>query len=146
MAKRIALLAAVGLSIVGAAAAYAADQDIIAVRKAGMDLTAGNFAFIRSTVAAKGDVKALEPAGKALAAWAAVIPSVFPAGSDKGSTKALPEIWSDAAGFQKAAAAMADASTKLAEAAKAGDADGVATAAKAIGDSCGACHRGYRAK
>lgn len=146
MANRIAVFVAVGLGILGAAAAHAADLDIVAVRKAGMDNAAGSFGLIRTVVAAKGDVKPLESAGKALAAWAAVIPSIFPAGSGKGETKALPEIWSDAAGFQKAAAALGDAGTKLATAAKAGDADSVAAAAKEIGEACGACHKGYRAK
>ncbi len=146
MVTRIAVIAAFGLGLLGVTAAQAAEPDIIAVRKAGMDLTAGNFAFARTTVAAKGDVKPLEAVGKAIAAWAAVIPSVFPAGSGKGDTKALPEIWSDAAGFQKDASTLHDAAIKLADAAKAGDADGVAAATKAVGDACGACHRAYRAK
>ena len=41
---------------------------------------------------------------------------------------------------------MADASDKLAELAKAGDAEGVTAQEKAVGDACGACHRAYRAR
>ena len=112
-----------------------------------MALQSGSFGFIRSVVAAKGDVKPLEAPAKAIARFAATIPAVFPAGSDKGGdTKALPEIWSDRAGFEKIAMTLGEAATRLATAAKAGDADAVALEAKAMGDQCGACHRGYRAK
>lgn len=136
----VMLVAAAGL-------ARADGLDPIAIRQVGMDLTAGNFAYIKSVVTAKGDVKQLENSAKALARWAATIPSVYPAGSDKGGeTKALPEIWSDRAGFEKIAVAMGDAATRLAVAAKAGDADEVAAQFKATGEQCGACHKGYRAK
>lgn len=145
MIKQLALCA--GIMLAAAGAAQADGLDPIAIRQVGMDLQAGTFSYIRTVVAAKGDVKPLEAAGKALARWAATIPSVFPAGSDKGGdTKALPEIWSDRAGFEKIATAMGAAATKLAVDAKAGEADAVAADTKAVGEQCGACHRGYRAK
>jgi cytochrome c556 len=76
-----------------------------------------------------------------------VFPSTFPAGSDKGNnTKALPVIWTDMAGFQKAANDMAEATDKLAQLAKADDADGVTAQVKVVGEACAACHRTYRAK
>jgi cytochrome c556 len=107
----------------------------------------GDFAFIRSVVAAKADVKQLEAPAKGIGKWAVVIPTLFPKGTETGgNTKALPEIWSDPTGFQKAAANLTDAAGKLAVAAKAGDADEVATLAKTMGDQCAACHKAYRAK
>jgi len=128
-------------------AARADGLDPIAIRQAGMSLTSGDFAFIRSVVAAKGDVKPLEVPAKAIAKWAALIPAVFPAGSDKGGdTKALPEVWSDRAGFEKIAVALGAAADKLAVSAKAGDVDAVEADTKALGGQCGACHKGYRAK
>jgi cytochrome c556 len=133
--------------LAGFGAAQADGLDPIALRQAGMSLQNGDFAFIRSVVAAKGDVKPLEVPAKAIAKWAAVIPSVFPKGSEKGGdTKALPEIWSDPAGFQKISVALGDAANKLAIAAKAGDADEVAADTKLMGEQCGACHKAYRAK
>lgn len=151
MTKRIALCAAVALTAMGAAVpmgtAKADGIDIIAVRQAGMSMQAGDFAFIRSVVAAKGDVKPLEGPAKAIAKWAAVIPSVFPKGSEKGGdTKALPEVWSDTAGFQKISVTLGEVATKLAADAKAGDADAVAADTKLMGEQCGACHKTYRAK
>ena len=38
------------------------------------------------------------------------------------------------------------AATKLAELAKAGDADAVAAQVKVVGDACAACHKDYRAR
>jgi cytochrome c556 len=146
MARGIALFAAIGLGVLSIAAARAEDPDIITVRQTAFDLNNASFAFIRSVVQAKGDVKPLEVPAKAIARWATVIPTMFPAGTNKGETKALPEIWSDSAGFKKDADALHDAAVKLADASKAGDADGVAAATKAMGEACGACHRAYRAK
>jgi cytochrome c556 len=145
MKSKITLSAAMMVAAMGLA--HADGLDPIAIRQVGMDLQNGTFGLIRSVVAAKGDVKTLEGPAKALARWAKTIPSVFPAGSDKGgNTKALPEVWSDRAGFEQIAEKMGAAALKLADAAKAGDADAVAAEAKAVGEQCGACHHDYRAK
>ncbi len=145
MTRKLAMVAV--LALVAAGAARADGVDVIETRQAGQDLVAGTFAGIRAVVAAKGDVKTLENPAKAVARWARQFPSLFPPGSDKGhDTKALPAIWSDFAGFQKAAAEEAEAATKLAELAKAGDVDGVTAQVKVLGDACGTCHRTYRAR
>ena len=77
------------------------------------------------------------------------IPSLFPKGTGDGdpgvtSSRALPKIWSDQAGFQKASdalvAAMKAADAKLA----ANDAPGATAAFGDVRKSCGACHDGYR--
>jgi cytochrome c556 len=150
MTKQRALYAVFALAAVAAvplSASLADGLDPIAVRQAGFSLQNADFAYIRSVVAAKGDVKPLEAPAKAIAKWAAVIPTIFPKGSETGGdTKALPEIWSDSAGFQKIALALGAAATKLATDAKAGDADLVAADTKALGEQCGACHKSYRAK
>lgn len=145
MGKRLVWCAAIMVAMIGVARADGLDP--ISVRQAGMDLANGNFAFVRSIIASKGDVKPLEASAKAIARWAGLIPLVFPPGSDQGgNTKALAEIWSDRAGFEKIALAVGAAADRLATAAKAGDADAVAVEFKAMGEQCGACHRHYRAK
>ena len=145
MTRTLALLAV--LTFAAAGIAYAAAPDPIETRQAGQDLLSANFAGIRAVIAAKGDVKTLENPAKAMARWMKQFPTQFPPGSDKGhDTKALPAVWTDMAGFEKAATDMADAATKLAELAKAGDADGVAAQIKPLGDTCAACHRTYRAR
>jgi cytochrome c556 len=130
-----------------AGTAQAAGPDPIETRQAGQDLVAGDFAGIRAVVMLKGDVKTLEKPADAIARWIKQFPSQFPPGSDTGhNTKALPAVWSDAAGFQKAADTMVEAADKLSQLAKAGDAEGVAAQVKVVGDACGACHRTYRAR
>jgi cytochrome c556 len=150
MLRQITLCAAVILASTAIArwgAAKADGLDPIAVRQAVMSLQGGDFAYIRAVLAANGDVKPLEVPAKAIIKSTAVIPSLFPKGTESGGdTRALPEVWSDPAGFQKIAAAATDAATKLAAAAKAGDADKVAADTKLLGEQCGACHKKYRAK
>ncbi len=143
MTKKLALVTALLLAVGGAAQA---DIDPIQTRQTGLDLLAGTFAGVKAVVTANGDVKTLEGPGKAIARWGKLFPTLFPAGSDKGTTKAAPAIWSDNAGFQKAALALSEAGDSLATAAKAGDATAVGVAFKAIGDACGACHKDYRLK
>ncbi|WP_158928400.1 cytochrome c [Acidisphaera sp. S103] len=145
MTKRIALCAVMLLAGLGVAQADSLDP--IAVRQAGFSLQNGDFAYIRSVVKDKGDVKPLEGPAKAIAMWTKVIPTLFPKGTETGgNTRALPEIWSDPAGFQKIALAANDAATKLATDAKAGNAEEVAADAKLLGEQCGACHKAYRTK
>ena len=143
MKLRLALFLAIALT--GASAARADGINPIETRQAGQDLFAAAYAGIRVVVATKGDVKTLEQPAKAMARWMRQFPTQFPKGSEEGhNTKALPAIWSDAEGFQKTANEMVDAATKLAELAKAGDADGVAAQVKAMGEVCVACHKTYR--
>jgi cytochrome c556 len=150
MPKRVVLSAVIVFALSGVAGlsiARADGPDPIAVRQAIMALQGGDFAYLRAVVAAKGDVKPLEVPAKAIMKSTAVIPALFPKGTETGgNTRALPEIWSDPAGFQKIATAATDAATKLAAAAKAGDADEVAADTKLLGEQCGACHKAYRAK
>jgi cytochrome c556 len=143
---RLAGLAALACCVAGVAIARA-EIDVIAVRKAGMDLQASTLAAVNQAVKAGAEVKPLASAGAAVAAWAKQIPGLFPAGTDKGEdTKALPEIWSDSAGFAKDAAALETAGNKLAAAGKANDKDAFVAALKEVGGACGACHKAYRAK
>ena len=145
MTGKLAVLAVVAMATVGIARADGPDP--IETRQAGQDLLSADFAGIRAVVAAKGDVKTLENPAKAMARWIRQFPTQFPKGSEEGhNTKALPAVWSDNAGFVKTANELADAATKLAELAKAGDADAVAAQVKVVGDVCAACHRTYRAR
>ena len=68
---------------------------------------------------------------------------MFPAGSDKGETKALPAVWTDMAGFQKASAASMAAYDAMG---KAADAAALGAAFAETGKTCGACHNTFRAK
>ena len=74
------------------------------------------------------------------------LPALFPAGSDKGDTKALPTIWTDMAGFKAANKAEGDAITALQAAAGTGDLAKVGEAFGNVGKACGGCHEKFRAK
>jgi cytochrome c556 len=145
MKIRLAGLAALACCVAGVAVARA-EIDVLAVRKAGMDLQSSTIGAVNLAAKAGVEVKSFAGAGSATAAWAKQIPTLFPPGSDKGDTKALPEIWSDNAGFMKAAAELGTAADKLTAAAKANDKDAFAAALKDVGGACGACHKTYRAK
>ncbi len=148
MTRNLALVTAVLTGLSGAALAPALAQGIepIPTRQAGMDLVGGTLAGIKAVVTMNGDVKSLELPGKAIQRWGTVIPTLFPAGSDKGDTKASAKIWEDPEGFKKDSLALSAAGEKLAVAAKAGDQPAVAAAFKEIGEACGACHKEYRLK
>ncbi len=120
---------------------------VIQTRQAAFEMQSGIAAAMKDAVDRKADVKKYADAAKALADYAAVIPSLFPPGTGTGEdTHALPKIWSDRAGFEEAAANYGAAAKALAAKASAGDAEGFATAFQAMGKTCGACHRAYRAK
>ena len=71
---------------------------------------------------------------------------IFPTGSHGEGSRALPDIWEDAAGFGEALSAFQSAAAALAEAARAGDMTAVEDAAAGFGRTCGGCHRPFRAR
>jgi cytochrome c556 len=144
MTRKLVLMTAVVLAVGGAAQAEGIDP--VLVRQAGQDLVAGTFVGIKAVITSNGDVKTVEGPANAIRKWSLQFPTLFPAGSDKGNTKAAPTIWSDQAGFQKAAMNLGTAAEALATAAKAGDSTAAAAAFKEVGEACGACHKEYRLK
>ena len=68
----------------------------------------------------------------------------FVAGSDKGDTRAKPEIWSDAAKFKAAGEKMEQEMSKLSQAAKGGDLNAVKAQFGEVGKACKGCHDAYR--
>ena len=130
----------------GAAVSVPADT-IIAARQAGFDLQAGNVGGMKAAIDAGTDVKGLRDAAKGLSAWGHVIPSMFPDGTQAGhDTHALPAVWTDRAGFEKAAENFWTQADKLAVLAEANDKAGFAAQYTATTQACGACHRNFRAR
>ena len=83
-------------------------------------------------------------------AIAASIPSRFPTGTADGdpgvTTRALPKIWSDQAGFQKAADGLAAALKATDAKLAANDGAGTDGAFADVRKACGTCHETYRGK
>lgn len=67
---------------------------------------------------------------------------LFPDGSLAG--RALPEIWSNKAGWDEKVTAFQGAADTVLAAAKTGDAAALGAALKQAGDSCGGCHKVFR--
>jgi len=144
MSALVLVLAAGVLTAAAAGRRDDADQ-LIAARQAGFKLQGAAFGGMKAVIDAKGDVKSQAFAAGAIAGWARAVPGLFPAGSDGGTTKALPTIWSDRAGFEKAAATLDTEASKLAALAKAGDQPGFAAQWLVVRNACSACHDTYRA-
>lgn len=121
-------------------------EALVAARQAGFRLNLASFQAMKAAIARGDDVKTLALPAGAIGGWARAMPGLFPAGSATPLSKALPTIWSDRAGFDAAAADMATAAAKLADAAKAGDAAAFSAQYAVLGSTCGACHKKYRAE
>ena len=75
-----------------------------------------------------------------------VVPDGFVAGTDKGDTRAKPEIWSDAAKFKAALERFQSEAAKMNEVAKGGNFDAIKLQFGALSKSCGNCHDNFRNK
>lgn len=145
---------ATALALILAPAAYAQSgtvsvkpETLIAARQSAFALSAGTFQGMKEAIKDQEPVRPWADLANELADWAALIPDMFPAGTEKGhDTHALAAVWSDRAGFEKAARTYHDAALKLAAAAKEDDKSAFAAAFKETGKACGACHKTYRQK
>jgi cytochrome c556 len=68
----------------------------------------------------------------------------FVAGSDKGETRAKPEIWTEAAKYKAASDKLEQEMGKLSAAAKSGDLNAIKAQFGEVGKSCKGCHDAYR--
>src|SRR5476651_1537881 len=140
MMKKTVVMAVIGAIAAGALVSGAtiafAQADVIKARQDNRKATGPEMRAIKGVIDAKGDLKEIVPHAAKLKELELAFEKLFPAGSDKGETKALPTVWSDMPGFMKASAGANAAYDKLATAAAFGD----------VGKACGTCHTTYRAK
>jgi cytochrome c556 len=143
------------LALIGAMAAGAmvggttlalAQGDVIAQRKDNRKQAGATMRAVKGIIDAKGPTSGAVAHAAKLKELHLAFVKQFPAGSDKGDTKALPVIWTDMAGFQAAAKNADMAVDKLAVAAGSGDMAALTAAFGDAGKTCGACHDKYRAK
>lgn len=138
------LAAAIGLAMVSAGGYAVAQADVIKERKEGFKGNKDAAAAIKKVVDAGGPAADVVAPAQKIADWATKIPAHFPKGSDKGDTKAKPEIWAKWDDFTKAANNNHEAALKLVAAAQSGDMGAVKSAFGALGATCGACHKQFR--
>ncbi|MFN2328768.1 MAG: cytochrome c [Chromatocurvus sp.] len=70
----------------------------------------------------------------------------FAPGSEKGTTRAKPEIWDNMDDFESKLGDLRDAAEALEEAVDGGDRKAIASAVRDTGGTCKACHDEYQAK
>ena len=107
-----------------APAASSPASDIVQGRRAAFRLSGATLGNLKAAAARGDDLTKVAGQARALAGWARAIPGMFPAGSNVAPSEALPNVWTDRAGFAAKAADYAAAADKLAELAKAGDTAG----------------------
>jgi cytochrome c556 len=150
MRKKVVIAAIVGAmtagAMVGGATLAFAQADVIKERQANRKQTAAAMRVIKGVVDSSGDAKIVVEQAAKMKELEAAFDKMFPAGSDKGDTKALPTVWSDMAGFRAASKAADAAYDKLAVAGGSGNMAEIKTAFENTGKACGACHQKYRAK
>jgi cytochrome c556 len=121
-----------------------AQADVIAARQDGLKGVARQMEGIKAVVDQRGDPRATGAAIGDMIRFFEGFTARFPAGSGTGTTRALPAIWSDRAGFEAANGNMLTQLRALQAAANAGDQAAFGAAFQQTGATCGACHRPYR--
>jgi cytochrome c556 len=123
----------------------AAADDLIAVRQAGMAVQSSVVAAILQAIGTNADIMPFAATGDAMAEWSQGLPELFPPGTESGqNTQARPAVWSDRAGFEKAAANLTVAAQAMAKAAAADNQREFINAFRATSLACATCHVTYR--
>jgi len=141
------ILASVATAIaLPAAAQFAKPEDAVKYRKASLTLIGTHFGRVGAMVSGRVPFDAKVAAENVeLVAELAKLPwAAFGEGTDKGETRAKPEIWKEAGKFKEASDKFQAETLKLQAAAKTGNLDTLKTAFGATGASCKACHDTFR--
>ncbi len=146
--KAIALvtLAAGLVTALPAAAQFQKPEDAIKYRKAAFTVMGAHFGRLGAMANGRVpfDAKAAADNAAVVSAMASLPWAAFGEGTDKGDTRAKPEIWKEMDKVKAGATKMQDEIAKLNAAAKAGNADQLKAAFGEAAKTCKACHDAYR--
>lgn len=143
----IALCTAVGLcAALPASAQFQRPEDAIKYRKSAMFLMNTHMGRLGAMVNGRApfDAKLAADSADVVNSLARLPWPAFMVGTDKGDTRATPEIWSEADKFKAGATKLQDDAAKLGAAAKTGDLAQLRTAFGTAAQTCKACHDHYR--
>ncbi|MEN9396129.1 MAG: hypothetical protein RLZ81_659 [Pseudomonadota bacterium] len=131
---------------VPALAQFAKPEDAIKYRKSALFVMQQNFSRVAAMAGGKAPFDAKVAADSAaVAEYMSKLPwAAFGDGTDKGDTRAKPEIWKEMGKFKEYSEKMQAEMTKLAAASKSGNLDAIKSAVTATGGSCKTCHDAYR--
>ena len=146
ISKFFPLAIAVDAFAAPAHAQFAKAEDAVKYRKSALYVMGQHFGRVAAMASGKAPFDAKLAADNAATAeqmsklpWAA-----FGDGTDKGDTKAKPEIWTDRAKFNDYAEKMQAEMGKLSAVAKTGNLETIKTAVAAVGSNCKGCHDAFR--
>ena len=146
----LATVATAGLLLSPLATSHFDDKEIPqSYRQSWFALVAANFGPMAAMVKGEMPWDERQMAGYAdqLAALTTLdVMRGFPDGSDKGTTRAKPEIWENKPDFEKKLGDLRSAVDELQQAANGDDRKAIATQVGATGKACKACHDDYKSK
>ena len=144
----IALGFAAALAAMPAAAQFRNADAAIKYRQSAMNLQNNHMSRLNAMATGRVpfDAKAAAEQVEIVALLNRLQFAAFIDGSDKGNTRAKPEVWAEKEKFAAAAAKSQDDMAKLVVAGKTGNIDQIKTAVGAVVQSCDACHDNYRSK
>lgn len=142
----IALAATMATLSAPASAQFAKPEDAVKYRQNALFVMGQHFGRVGQMANGRVpfDAKVAAENADIVASMAKLPWAAFGPGTDKGNTKAKPEIWTDQAKFKESADKLVAESAKLAAATKTGNLDAVKTAFAATAGTCKACHDAFR--
>lgn len=150
MKKPVASLAvaalALGLAAPASAQSFQKPEDAIKYRRSAFTLMAAHYGALGAMASGRAPFDAAAAARHAdvLAVVHQLPFNAFVAGSDKGDTRARPEVWSESAKFKQAQERMNTELGRIVAAAKTGNLDQLKAAWGPNAGSCKACHDSFR--
>ena len=131
---------------VPAQAQFAKPEDAIKYRKASFTVMAAHFGRLGAMANGKlpYDGKAAVDNAELVTTMSKLPWAAFGEGTDKGETRAKPEIWKESAKYKEATDKMQAEIMKLNMAAKAGNVEALKAAFGPAAASCKACHDNFR--
>lgn len=148
MKRTLAIAAAVTLAAFAAQAQTLKPETQLKLRKSAYSLMGYSFGGIEAMAEGKRPYNKDEAVRLAdLFVQVSMVPrNFFGEGTDKGETRAKPEIWTHRADFDSKMDKMVTEGAKLPAIARSGDEAALRQQAKVVGEACGACHDDYRVK
>jgi cytochrome c556 len=148
MKKTLSLMAVtlvMGLAL-PAQAQFAKPEDAIKYRKASFTVMGNHFGRLGAMASGRApyDAKLAAENAEVVATLSKLPWAAFGEGTDKGDTRAKPEIWTESAKYKESADKMQAELGKLAVASKAGNLDALKTAFGPAAATCKACHDNFR--
>lgn len=145
-AGAVGLAAVVGSGTLATAAPSASAT--IAARQANFKTIGKSVKTIKDELSGGANAARIAAAAKTIAATGRKQAALFPAGTGPSAgvkTDALAKIWSNRSDFDADMKAMIAEADKLAAVARTGNAGAIGDQFKAMGKTCGGCHREFRA-